>query len=302
MARTCKSISNSFFSVSVLFLFVCLLCVVAQARQNPANSFPSPPPTQQAATQQSEPAKPAAAQEPVRTPRQEAELRADLLMARKEYADAVVEYEKLVKAEPRNAVLLNKLGVAYQLQTKLDPARKYYERATKADRNFANAYNNLGTVYYQRKNYKKAVPQYIKAVQTDPQMSVAYSNLGYAYFHLKKYEEAMDAFRRAITLDPEIFERSSRGGSLLQDRTVMADRGLFNFFLAKSFAVQGDALQCARYLKRAIDEGYANVLSARTDAAFKPVLRDPTVRELLQLEPLPPDAKRNTAPPRGGGL
>jgi tetratricopeptide (TPR) repeat protein len=267
--------------VSVFALIVCLAPASAQTPQQASDVKQTPP---------------ANTNDVVRTPRQEAELRADLFMVRKQYSDAVDAYEKLVEQEPRNAILLNKLGIAYHLQSKLDEARKYYERATKADRKFANAYNNLGTIYYQRKKYSKAVPIYIKAVGLDPEMSVAFSNLGYAYFHMKKYDEAMDAFRHALTIDPEIFEHSSKTGSLLQDRTVLGDRGLFYFFLAKSFAARGDAEQCLRYLKRAADEGYASVQSARTDAAFKPVLRDPLVREFLQLEPLPQDPKQNIAP------
>lgn len=264
---------------------MCLALCLSSARAQ------SPPQQQSAAPV---PQQPADAQSVQRTPRQQSELDADLLMVRKQYSDAAVEYEKLVKLEPNNPVLLNKLGVAYHLQTRLEDARKYYEKAAKADHGFANAYNNLGTVYYQRQKYRRAVPNYIKAVTLDPNMSTAYSNMGYAYFHMKKYDESMEAFRRALSIDPEIFDRTSRGGSLLQDRTVLADKGLFYFYLAKSFAARGDAVQCARYLRRAVDEGYKDILNARNDGAFKSVLRDPDVRLLLQLDPLPPDP--NAAP------
>ncbi len=287
MARTAR-----FFRMSFLLFPALILCVSSAAAQAQSSSQQQNPPQSTAVKQ----AVPPEAQPAARTPRQEAEMRADLFMARKEYADAAGAYAELLKKEPRNAVLLNKLGVAYHLQGNLGQAKKYYDKAAKADRNFANAYNNLGTVFYQRRKYSKAIPNYLKAVGIDPQMSVGYSNLGYAYFHMKKYDEALGAFRQALAIDPEIFDRSSRGGSLLQDRTVMADRGLFYFFLAKSFASRGDAAQCVRYLKRAQDEGYKDLLSARTDAAFKPVLRDPDVRLILQLEPLPPEPKTNIAP------
>jgi tetratricopeptide (TPR) repeat protein len=293
-----KVFGISFLAVCALALSMCLLCSQAAAGQTSSSSSQAQPPAQQTSPPQTESSKGAGtvdASKVERTPRREAEMRADLLMARKEYADAAVAYEALVKQEPRNAQLVNKLGVAYHLQTKLDQAKKYYDRAAKLDPTFANAFNNLGTVYYQRKKYRKAVEMYRKALKVDPEMSVGFSNLGYAYFHLKKYDEAMDAFHRALAIDPEIFDRSSKVGSLLQDRTVLENRGLFNFFLAKSFAVQGDAVRCAQYLRKAIEDGYPSLPAARTDAAFKPVLRDPTVRELLQLEPLPPEPKSNGA-------
>ena len=77
-----------------------------------------------------------------RSPREDDELRADIMMARKQYPEAAVIYQKLLRQEPRNALLLNKLGIAYHQQGMLDQAKRYYERAVKADRTFANAVNN----------------------------------------------------------------------------------------------------------------------------------------------------------------
>ena len=48
------------------------------------------------------------------TPRQIAEMRADILMARKEYSAAAAAYEDILQNEPKNADLLNKTGIAYQ--------------------------------------------------------------------------------------------------------------------------------------------------------------------------------------------
>jgi tetratricopeptide (TPR) repeat protein len=290
---------SSFVVVCLCVLSLCSLCAPATVSAAWPEHQQAPP--QQATTQQTSTQPPDKASvlppSPPRTPFEEAMLRADLMMVRKEYSDAAVAYEKLLAEQPRNAALLNKLGLVCQFLTRLDLAKKYYEKAAKADRNFATPYNNLGTLYYQQKKYGKAVDNYLRALKLDSEMSVGYSNLGYAYFHMKKYDEAMDAFRRALAIDPEVLSHSSHsGGTLLQDRTVMADSGMFYFFLAKSFALRGDAPQCAQYLKRAIDDGYPNVLAARTDAAFKPVLKDPTIRELLQLEPLPPEPKTNIAP------
>ena len=217
-----------------------------------------------------------------RTTRENDEMTADLMMVRKQYSEAAALYEKLVQQEPRNAVLLNKLGIAYHQQMLLDRAKRCYERAAKADRTYATAYNNLGTIYYQRRNYRKAIRNYKKAIQLNASMDVIYSNLGYAYFGQKHYEDALEAFRQALALDPEVFDRSHTAGSLLQDRSV-EDHGLFYFYLAKSFAKTGNARRCAEYLRKARDEGYAGLAAAKTDPAFAGVLHDPGVMEVLQL-------------------
>ena len=229
-----------------------------------------------------------------RTPREDEELTADLMMVRKQYSEAATLYQKLVQQEPRNAVLLNKLGIAYHQQALLDRAKRCYERAAKADRTYATAYNNLGTIYYQRRNYRKAIRAYKKALQLNTRLAAIYSNLGYAYFGQKHYEEAMDAFRQALALDPDVFDRSHTAGSLLQDRSV-EDHGLFYFYLAKSFAGMGNAQRCAEYLRKARDEGYAGLAAAKTDPAFAGVLHDPGVMEVLQLPP--PADKTSPVPP-----
>src|SRR5258706_2443593 len=164
----------------------------------------------------------------------------DLYMARKQYREATEQYRSLSAQDPRNAIYLNKLGIALHQQTALGAALKYYERAVKANPHYADAENNIGTIWYQRKKFGKAIRAYQKAIKMRDDMPVLYSNLGYAYFSQGKYEDSIVAFRTALAKDPQFFERgSSRTGSILQDRSV-PDRGRFYFLLAKSFAEAGN--------------------------------------------------------------
>ena len=227
------------------------------------------------------------------------ETRANILMARKQYSEAIPIYSRLVQQEKdlrRKAVLYNRIGIAYQQQGLFDPARRNYERAVKADLTNASAVNNLGTVHYQNKRYKKAIQFYKKALAIDPNLAPVYSNLGYALFADKQYELAMDTLRHALEIDPAVFDHGSSTGSLLQDRSV-TNRGLFYFLLAKSFATSGNAERCAHYLRKARDEGYAQYLTAAKDPAFALVLQDPLVREILQLADT-----TSTAPPAPPGV
>lgn len=255
----------------------------------------APIPVQAPQFAQQDPVSGRAVEPPVLSPRQREETRADILMARKLYPEALEVYQKLSAAEPKNAALLNKIGIAHYQQSQLDLAKRYYDRALKFDRNFASAISNVGTVYYDRKSYRKAIQFYKRALALQPQMSGVHSNLGYAYFAQKKYEEALAAFQRALELDPEIFEHRSRFGSLLQHRSVH-DRALFYFFMAKTYASRGNAEQCASYLKKARAEGYKDFAKVEKDPVFAPVLKDPLVQEALRPE------QSVTAPPSNSGL
>lgn len=221
---------------------------------------------------------------PAMTQLQRDELRGDIFMARKEYREAIETYHDLIKETPRNAVLLNKLGVAYQQLDDLGRAEHYYKKSVKADKTYASAVNNLGTVAYEKKHYSKAIRDYDRAVSLRTDMPTVYSNLGYAYFANEQYPEAIHAFQRALLLDPDVFAHHEGYGSLVQQRST-TDPGLFYFLIAKTYAEAGNALQSAHYLKLARDEGYANFLSAETDPAFAKVIKDPAVKEVLVVAP-----------------
>jgi tetratricopeptide (TPR) repeat protein len=229
------------------------------------------------------------------SPREKDELQARIFMARKQYPDAAQVYSKLSQEYPKEAPYLNYLGIAILQEGKTEEARKYFDRATKVNRRFSDAYNNLGASYYAEKQYKKAISMYQRSLSLKPDVASVYTNIGYAYFAQKQLPKAMEAFHRALELDPHVFEDTGRAGSILSYRSV-ADRGLFNFMLAKDYAQNGDAPNCMVYLKRAADEGYKEVGKARTDPAFAKVIADPSVKALL--DEIAPETTPPPAPPR----
>ncbi len=214
------------------------------------------------------------------------ETKADILMARKEFRLATVTYLQALKLDPRNAVLMNKVGISYHQLSDLRTAKKYYERATKADPDYAEGWNNIGTVEYHNKKYKKAAQRYRKAIALNPNLASCHSNLGTALFAMKKYDEAMAEYRIAVQLDPEVFERRSFTGVLLHERSV-EDAARFYFMLAKLYASAGDVERCIAYLKKARESGYSQWAAVEQDPAFAPVVADPRVQEILH-PPAPP--------------
>jgi tetratricopeptide (TPR) repeat protein len=229
------------------------------------------------------------------TQREKDELQARIFMAKKQYTEAAQVYSKLSQENPKDPAYLNYLGIALLQEGKLDEARKYFDRATKVNRRFSDAYNNLGATYYAEKNYKKAVSQYQRSLSLKPDVASVYTNIGYAYFAEKQLPKAMEAFHRALEIDPHVFEETGRAGSILSYRSV-ADRGLFNFMLAKDYAQSGDTANTMVYLRRAHDEGYKELGKARTDPAFAKVITDPGVKALL--DEIAPEPTSPPAPPR----
>ncbi len=260
----------------------------------------------------------AASTAPAMTPEQTAEMHADILMARKEYAAAIDVYlsiaqERKLPAEEhksffarlfggsdepkadaagrhRDAVLLNKLGVAYQELGGNDAAESYYKRAEAADKTFATPVNNLGTLEYGLHHYSKSVNYYKRALRMGASEATVYSNLGYAYYSSKKYNLAMESFDKALAIDPTIFDNHSGGGGSIMQQRSAPDPGTLNFFLAKAYARLGDAEHAAHYLKLARDYGYKDMLSVSKDKDFAAVIEDPRVQNVLHNSPSFTDA------------
>jgi tetratricopeptide (TPR) repeat protein len=228
------------------------------------------------------------------SPKEREELQARIHMARKEYHEAELVYAKLATEYPRDPIYPNAIGIARQQQDDLKGAAQYYDRATKVDKKYATAYSNLGTVWYAQKQYGKAIRYYQKAISVQPQVAGFYTNLGYAYFAQKKFPQALAAFQKAMAVDPNVFQENDRNGAVMSYQSV-ADRGLFDFMMAKSYAQKADAMNCAVYLRKAHDEGYKPTEKDLADKAFDTVRADPDVKtemDLLQ----PPEKSASSAP------
>lgn len=218
---------------------------------------------------------------PVASHQLTAEDLADLMMARKEFREAVLAYRKIAEENPKNAVIYNKMGIALHKEYDLNGALKSYERAVKLDPSYADAQNNIGVIWYDKKKFGRAIRAYQKAIKMRADLAVSYSNLGYAYFADKKYEESISAFQQALKLDPAVLDHGSgHSGSTVQDRTV-EDRAKFYFLLAKSFAQAGNMERSLVYLRKAKDEGYKTMNEVKTDPAFSAMLNMPEMQEVL---------------------
>jgi len=229
------------------------------------------------------------------SPRDQALDRAALAMIHKEFEDAATIYKSLLRDTPNDAVLWNRLGIAYQQQDMFKEALKSYQHAAKADTKSGDAWNNMGTIYFQQRRWDKAVRSYKKAIKLSPSSATFYSNMGIAYLNNKHVPEAFAAFQKALELDPEVFEHRGRVGTIIQSHSA-TDSGAFYFLLAKSYAESKNAERCAFYLRKARDEGYTGIERAKTDPDFVPMLNDATIRNILGLPELP------GAPPKPTGI
>jgi tetratricopeptide (TPR) repeat protein len=210
------------------------------------------------------------------------QMRGDIFMARKMYREAI---EAFREGPAKDAVLLNKTGIAYHQLMQLDKAKKSYEQALKAKGDYVEAMNNIGTVYYAQKSYRRAISWYNKALQARPEparSASVYMNLGTAYFARKKYEDATKCYQMAMTIDPEVFERRGTYGVMLEERRV-EERAKYHFYLAKLYATGGRNELAMQYLRKALEEGFTERKKLE-EPEFAALRELPEYKELMAKE------------------
>ncbi len=211
--------------------------------------------------------------------------RGDLFMARKEYADAIDYYTRALKRpESLEPVLWNKIGIAYEQQSKLRQAEKSFQKAMRLKKDFPEAWNNLGTVYYQENRYGKSVRYYRRAIELRPDSASFHLNLGTSYYHLKKIPQTFEEYHTALELDPTCLTTHSAAGTVVQARGADAD---YFFYLAKVFASLGRAEEAVRYLRRAFEDGFKDHKRLEDDPDFQKISKDPAYIQLVKSPPIP---------------
>jgi tetratricopeptide (TPR) repeat protein len=120
-----------------------------------------------------------------------------------DYEQAIAEFNKILKLDPKNVHALNNLGVAYFKLNKLDKAISYYTRAIDSGVANATTYFFRGIIFGRhRGEHAKAVKDYSKAVQLQPNFTKAYLNRASAYSSLKEYDKAVADYNKVVKIRP----------------------------------------------------------------------------------------------------
>ncbi len=210
-----------------------------------------------------------------------AEKKADILLARGEYAAAIAAYQG---GNLKSAIVWNNIGMAYHHLFALNEARKAYQQSLAINPRFAPAANNLAAVYYAQHEFKVAEHWYKKALKHTSESAVIYCNLGTAYFAENKNPKGVKMYQKAFSIDPGVFDpnRSAmvEGGGSREQRVAI------NYYIAQTFAKAGKQDQALLYLRKAMDEGFKDRKRLIEDNDFAVLRTMPQFQQLLDQENL----------------
>jgi Tfp pilus assembly protein PilF len=210
-----------------------------------------------------------------------AEKKADILMARGEYAAAIKAYQQ---SDLKSAIVWNNIGMAYHHLFALEEARKAYQQALTLNPRFAPAANNLAAVYYGQHEFRVAEHWYKKALKHTSESAVIYCNLGTAYFAEDKMKKGLKMYQKAFSIDADVF--SPNRAAMVEGGGSREQRVAINYYIAQTFASAGKQEQALLYLRKAMDEGFRDRKRLDEDKDFAVLRTTPEFQKLLDQENL----------------
>ncbi|MCG8343018.1 MAG: tetratricopeptide repeat protein [Chlorobiales bacterium] len=119
-----------------------------------------------------------------------------------DYDAAILQFRKVLAAEPENAAVYFSLSKAYVALTVPDSAKHYAEKAVYY--NPSNRYYRrlLAGIYFDMKLFSDAATQFEQLAEMEPADARNLFYLAHAYLADEQYERALETFARILQFDP----------------------------------------------------------------------------------------------------
>lgn len=140
-------------------------------------------------------------------------------IARRDYDNAVYEYDRALAIDPLNVDFLRDRAATQLLRGSYNHAVRDYDRLlTIHEEPDAQLYYNRGCAHLAAGRLNEALSDFTKSISLNEVWSLAYNNRGSTYARLGQYEQAISDFSKAIELEP--------GNSLAYRNRALAYRRL----------------------------------------------------------------------------
>ncbi len=129
--------------------------------------------------------------------------------------EAARYFRAALALHPKNASTHNNLGIALQIQGRLDEAVAAYRQALRLEPDLVMAWMNLGRALAAQGKVEEATACCRKVIALDPRLAPAHLQLGDMLMTKGQADEAVTSYRKAITLDPKLAPAHRQLGAAL---------------------------------------------------------------------------------------
>ncbi len=118
------------------------------------------------------------------------------------FADSLLEFEKAISLDKKNAKAYNAAGVVSIQLGKINEAKNYFQNAILQDTKYSSAVDNLGTIYLREKKYSEAESKFKQALTLNTQNTTAMYHLAQIEIYKKNYAQALFYLNNALSITP----------------------------------------------------------------------------------------------------
>ncbi|MGA1843672.1 MAG: tetratricopeptide repeat protein [bacterium] len=129
------------------------------------------------------------------------------------YDEAIEEFQKIIKADPRNSAAYFHLGSAHEEKGELDQAETFFRKTLELNPDHGYVYNRLGLIQYKRGNLDLALAEFQNSLEIFEYVEVYY-NISLVNEKQGRMEEAIAAIKKSLELDPDYAESWNQLGNL----------------------------------------------------------------------------------------
>ncbi|MFX1365838.1 MAG: tetratricopeptide repeat protein [Promethearchaeota archaeon] len=113
--------------------------------------------------------------------------------------------ERALELNNHSPVVWTQMGIAHMIKIEFDKAITCFQKAINLKPDYSKAWNGMGVAYLTLKKYDIAIECLQKAITIKPDYAMAFNNIGLTYLNRKDYVRALEYSQRAIDIDPEIY-------------------------------------------------------------------------------------------------
>jgi len=124
----------------------------------------------------------------------------------KDYDKAILEYEAVLKIEPRQPIAHLQLGLLYALKKDYIKSIESYKEVLSINVNSFLANYNLALVYTDKEDFIRAISYFKRARKINPKSASVHYNLALVYSGQGEYNDSVESFKETIKLNPSNFD------------------------------------------------------------------------------------------------
>jgi len=177
---------------------------------------------------------------------------------------ALDAYQRLLKLEPNNPVVLNMMGVLFYQASKHTQGLAWIKKSIQIDPEYAEAYVNMSSILIELDRYSEAEKACKMAISLQPNNVTAYNNLGNIFTKNNDTNQAVKSYKKAIKISPtssislynlaNILENKEESIALLK-KSVEANPNFTHGYisLGNAYSKISNSTKAIHYYKQAIE-------------------------------------------------